>query len=189
MKTVLISSILLVCFLICCNQEKPKEFLELNEQQLKDIGFVFSEHGIYFKTNIPKNSDKYDLYCQKGYYNDKDEYGTRGILGMSRDKLDSLDSNRDSSDYYANLPALKVKYYFLKITHRNGKNIYGFSPVDEKVIPILLKQNKYNFDNKGDVIFYLKATDDLKKKLSYIDNLDEYIVRLVEKADDDSKEK
>ena len=183
MKTVALL-ILIICFIACTKQSEQSggsKYLELTEAQLRDIGFVINEKGIFFKTEIPVEDSKKLFEFVRGYLNTADNQGTRYIMGLERPSLEERLKKKDNPDYYDSLPAIKCDYYFVKIVEINGSMICSVEPHIAETIPIVVRQTKYNFKIKKDVIVYMKATKGLREKLSYINNINQYIVNINDK--------
>ncbi|OGU14164.1 MAG: hypothetical protein A2X61_07150 [Ignavibacteria bacterium GWB2_35_12] len=180
MKTIFFAFIIITLSLINFScQSDSKKYLELSESQLRDIGFVINERGIFFKSEVPENTKEGIFHCMVGYINTNDDQGTRMILAPARQNLGKI--VKENADYFDSLPVLKSDYYFAKIIEVSGENIYTSFWKKIVTIPILVKQTKYNFKIKKDVIVYMKASEGLKKKLSYVENLEKYFVTLSEK--------
>ncbi|MGA2298415.1 MAG: hypothetical protein ABSG15_12790 [FCB group bacterium] len=175
--------ILIVYFIACMNifaQSDNSKYLELTVSQLKDLGFVINTKGIFFKTEIPPEDSKKLYECMRGYYNTKVDEGTRYVMGYDCANTEDNSKNKENPSYYDKLPALKCDYYFVKIVEINGDTICSVEPHKTLAIPIIVRQEKYKFKIKKDIIVYLKATEGLKKKLNYVDNLEQYIVSLTD---------
>ena len=160
-------------------QTDTLKYLELNEEQLADLGFVINEKGIFFKTLIPESDRKRAMDLVRLYFNTPDDQGTKSILytGKSYDHEKKL-KNLDTPAYSDSLPALEVDYYFTKIIEVGGELICNVEPRGIETIPVLVRQQQYDYSIKNDVIVYLKLTDGLRQKLSYVEDLDKYIVTI-----------
>ena len=170
---------LLVTLINLKGQSDTVKYLELSYTQLKDIGFVINDRGIFFKSVIPDSDNVKGFKTMVGYLNTKEEQGTRSRWGDAKTNFDEI--KKDNTNYFDSLPVLNSDYYFIKIIDENGDNIYTSIWKKVETIPILVRQSDYNFKIKKDIIVYLKASVGLKKKLNYISNLDKYIVTLSEK--------
>jgi len=58
-------------FLLSYGQSDSFKYLVLTQDQLQDIGFVFNEHGIFFRSELPKDKLNENYYITLGYYNNK----------------------------------------------------------------------------------------------------------------------
>jgi hypothetical protein len=183
MKTALLLTIIL-CIFACTKQSQKsgsKEYLELTEAQLRDIGFVINDRGIFFKSEIPESDIMKTLNSVRCYLNTYDAQGTEYIMGTEQQSNEERLKKVDHPKYQDSLPAIKSDYYFVKIVEVNGGMICSVEPHKVATIPLLVKQGKYNFKIKKDVIVYMKDTKGLREKLSYVKNLDEYVVKLDDK--------
>ena len=173
--------ILILSFFACSKQSKQSvnnKYLELTEIQLKDIGFVINENGVFFKTEIPADDKISKLEYIRGYLNTPYDQGTHYNMNPDRPSHEELLKKIEHPGYYDSLPAKKCDYYFVKIVEINGSMICSVEPHKAEVIPLIVRQSKYNFKIKKDIIVYLKASKGLQEKLKYVENLDQYIVNL-----------
>jgi hypothetical protein len=183
MKTIKIIS-LIICLFACTNksgQSDGSKYLELTESQLREIGFVIIEKGIFFKTEIPTEDSKKLFEVVRGYLNTPDAQGTRYIMGLERPSQEERLKKINNPDFYDSLPPIKCDYYFVKIVEINGGMICDVEPHKTETIPIIVRQSRYNFKIKKDIIVYMKATKGLKEKLGYINNIEQYIFNLKDK--------
>ncbi|MFH1049521.1 MAG: hypothetical protein V1779_01165 [bacterium] len=172
----LFSILIAINILVQCNTNKNKEYLVLTNDQLIDLGFVINEKGVFFKSLIPDKDTKITFEYVRMYLNSATEQGTRYIMnvGQGYNFEESLKS-KENPTYSDSLPPLKLDYYFTKIVEVNGDMICDVEPRGVKTIPLLVRQSQYKFKIKKDVIVYMKLTDGLRKKLSYVDDWDDYI--------------
>lgn len=179
MKRILLALYLLVLATLCLHTKDaplPK-YLELSNEQLRDLGFVINKHGVFFVTEIPEK-DTYSFHCYRGYLNTKDDQGTVQIIDIMRDNLSTRLEKKENPTYFDSLPPLKVDYYFVKIIETDGDNIFTSDAGPVETIPILVRQKKYGFSIKEDIIVFMKYTEGLKVKLSYIEQHEDYITLL-----------
>ena len=99
-------------------------------------------------------------------------------LSTDRPSHEKLLLKVEHPGYYDSLLTTKCDYYFVKIVEINGDMICSVEPHKAVTISIIVRLSKYNFKIKKDSIFYLKSTKGLKEKLSYVINIDDYIVKL-----------
>jgi len=159
-------------------QADDSKYLELTEPQLRDIGFVINEKGIFFKSEIPSEDAKKYLTSVRGYLNTPDDRGTIHIFGTEYEGNEKHLKDKEKPVYFDSLNPVKCDYYFVKIIEIGGDMICDVDPHKAVTIPIVVRQTKYDFQIKKDVIFYMIASEGLRKKLSFVDNLNQYIVTL-----------
>ena len=169
-------------FYLSLGQTDSLKYLKLTTDQLKEIGFVINEHGVFFKSEVPERDNSKNIYKMICYFNNKYWSGTNMNLNI---KVKSKKTSKTLKNYpdslnFMNLPALKLDYFIIKIVEVKGDMICDIIYENINTIPVFIKQSDFDFSNKKDIIVYLKATKSLKNKLSYVDNLDGYIVKLLE---------
>src|SRR5208282_1057276 len=102
MKKNLILLVIIVITISLSNKasaQKPVKNLKLSEAELKNLGLVINDEGIFFKSFLPIGAEKYKDGEIMGFYNDKKTYGT--AIGQ--------DASDAQSDIYSSIPFDKLK--------------------------------------------------------------------------------
>lgn len=178
MKSLVVFLSILTLFPVIQLVAQDSNYVELSEEQLKKIGFVIDERGIFFKVALP-----HDGY-QKGrvffscisFYNGTDINGTMIGSGDPFSEQTIFEDDKEADVLNKKLKPIEVDYYLIRVLDLTGKQNFSFHRSDIEVLPILVKQSQYNFYDKRDIILYLKYTESLKEKLNDVDDLDSYVI-------------
>lgn len=126
----------------------------LNDEELKNIGFVINENEIYLNT-FKHGKDKSKL--KDGYvvswFNNKTDCGSSIASG----RIDIKEYTFPKDLFYAD-------YHIVRVSFVNGSNNLT-TKYKGRAIPIFVKNSDRNFSNKMDVVIYLKYTPELIQKL------------------------
>ena len=157
--------------------QAPK-YLELTQEQLKEIGFVFNTDGTFIKTIAVDTIIKDSVYYELSYMNGIDDEGSIITTGIKKKDTDSSFRKSTCKTNTCNL-YLKMPFSGFPIVSINAKDSVPHQMVGSKngirTIPVLLKQTNSTFKDKSDLVFYFEYTPQLAKKLNNIANLELYI--------------
>ncbi|MCK4662034.1 MAG: hypothetical protein KAT68_04170 [Bacteroidales bacterium] len=180
-KFVIFSFFFVLITLFVQAQSEDVKFIELSENQLKSIGFEIDQNGIFFRSVIPNDGyrdEKTEYIKEIGFFNGKDNFGTSmGRGGYTKDI--QFPGGSESCKYYNGITPINADYYIIRVVDLSGKENFSFHLKDVKVLPVLIKQSNYKFNDQRDILVYFKYTDQLKEKLKDIPNLDDYVYNYI----------
>jgi hypothetical protein len=134
--------------------------LRLDDQELKNIGFVIDDEEMYIKTYVydKYNESKTKYICE--WFNDKNNFGTSLISGNLEKFL-----KKDKKNRRYNIK--KSDYYIVRVTDVNGDINYDMGDYTGLVIPIYIDNKGFSrpYKNKQDVVIYLSYSPSLVKKM------------------------
>ncbi len=124
--------------------------LELDEVELKKIGFIINDDEICLNTYVPKK--EYVV----SWSNNKTECGSSMVSGGGLKEMYPKNKNFDM---------FNVDYYIVQVTFVGGSNNYTDTGYKGRAIPIYIRNSTRNYIAKYDVVIYLKYTPDLIERL------------------------
>ncbi len=130
--------------------------LTVSDDDLKNIGFVINNDGMYLETFMFDKEfgvDSTRFYIK--WFNDKTDYGEEMITGKFSD---------DSKEYQS-IRNKYPDYYIVKVVDINGNMNFDMN-YKGRAVPIYIRNSNRNYAGKTDVVIYLKYTKSLIEKLS-----------------------
>lgn len=161
--------------------QAPK-YLELNKQQLTELGFVFNTDGTFIRTFAPDSTRTDTFFYELSYMNGLDDEGS--ILAtwnksmMTKIMSDTTEFKKvcksKTCEMFYKIPCSNF-YSLLSISEKDSiPDLMVEISKDTRTIPLLLKQSDGIFNDKRNLVFYFVYSPDLAQKLSYIPNLNSY---------------
>ena len=133
--------------------------LMLSDDELREIGFVIDDNGIYLNTfKHGKDKSKYENGNVVSWYNNKTDCGSSMVSGGKEKDL------KKSFTFPQDL--FNADYYIVQVTFvEKGTNNLTTASFKGRTIPIYIRNSTRNYHAKYDVVIYLKYSLDLVEKL------------------------
>ena len=162
--------------------QAPK-YLELTQEQLKEIGFVFNTDGTFIRTFAPDSTRTDTAFYELSYMNGPDDCGT--ILAtwkkniMTKIMSDTTEFKKicksKTCEVFYKIPCSNLQFPLVSISEKDSiPELMVEISKDTRTIPILLIQSNGIFKDKRNLVFYIVYSPELAKKLTYIPNLNSY---------------
>lgn len=164
-------SVLLICG--WTNPGKP-EFLFLNSDQLKPLGIVLNDKGVFYKNQNPAwKQDKLPHSCLS-FYCGSDNYLTTNHYSES----EIIKAKNKSEKVLQALETTKNDFYPLLIGNTKGKQSLDSEtlPKDIKLFPVAICMSETNLRSRQDtIVVWFKPTAALQKALPENVKLEDYL--------------
>lgn len=141
---------------------KSNVALVMNDDELREIGFVIDNEEMYLRTCVTDNSylkQPKDI-CE--WYNNKKESGTLILNGNIETLLNEKDKKNKNYDIR------KTDYFIVMVTDADGNTIYKNNDYSGLVVPIYIDNKRRPYYNKTDIVIYLSYTPSLVNKMEIL---------------------
>ncbi len=174
MKTKLfLAFIAIVVICSWTNPAKP-EFLFLNSDQLKPLGIVLNEHGVFYKNynpnwkqdNLPNSY--LSFYCCSNNY----------LTTMHYTEKDVIQAKNKHEELLLNLETTKNDFYPVLIGNEKGKQSLDDETLakDMKLFPVAICMSETKLRSRKDtIVVWFKPTESLQKALPKNIKIEDYL--------------
>ena len=174
MKTNIITAFILLVSFSSCTKKNQVDFLYLNAAQLKPLGIVLNDKGVFYKNVNPNWKQDHEKYTGNAFYcTDKIFLAT-----IQFDKTDTLKIKNSADSILAGLELTKNDFYPLVIENpkRSPNFLHGNLPADMKLLPVAICMAETNLPTRKDtVVVWLRPTESLKKLLPEDIRMEDYL--------------
>lgn len=156
----------LITIVIICSWTTPtsKEFLFLNSNQLKPLGIILNEHGVFYKNLNPNwKQDNYKYSCLS-FYCCSDNYLTTNHY-MEADVIKAKNNNEQ---LLMKLETTRNDFFPLLIGNAKGEQSLDDEtlPKDLKLFPVAICMSETKLKSRKDtIVVWFKPTEALQKAL------------------------
>jgi hypothetical protein len=172
-KTIFIALVLLVIISSCTRKTQPN-FLYLNATQLKSLGIVMNDKGVFYKNENSNWKQNNERYAGLAFSCTNDNY----VSTMHFNQTDTLKAKNSADSILVSMELTKNDFYPLLIG--NTKGIQSLDnenlPADMKLLPVAILMAETNLPNRKDtVVVWLRPTESLKKLLPEGIHMEDYL--------------
>ena len=182
-KKLFLASIFVLTISSCTKKTQP-DFLYLNANQLKPLGIVLSNKGVFYKNENPAWNETREKYPCLAFYCTNDHY----LITKRFDVTDTLKRKNSADSLLVSMKMTRndfnpvfiggIKYRFAV----NNENAHA----DIKLLPIAICMAETNLPKRKDtLVLWLRPTESLSKLLPKGIHMEDY-VRSSEKVPDTS---
>ena len=166
---------LIIIVLICSwtNPTKP-DFLFLNSNQLKSLGIVLNENGVFYKNLNPNQKQDNLKYAGLSFYCCSDNYLTTSHYTAS----DVIKATNKNEKLLMKLKTTKNDFYPLLIGNTKGEQSLDDETLakDLKLFPVAICMSETKLQNRKDtIVVWFKPTEALKKALPKNIKLEDFL--------------
>ena len=161
---------------LMCGWTNPtkKEFLFLNSSQLKPLGLVLTDNGLFYKNLNPdwkQDKARYSclsFYCCRNNYLTTNHYTEKDVI-KAGNRIEKL---------LLKLETTKLDFYPLLIGNPKGDLSLDNTtlPKDLKLFPVAICMSETNINSRKDtIVVWFKPTESLKNSLPEGVKVEEYL--------------
>ena len=174
MKTKLfLAFIAIVVICSWTNPTKP-EFLFLNSNQLKPLGILLNENGVFYKNFNPDSKQDNMRYSCLSFYCCNDNYLTTNHYN----ETDVIQAKNKHEKVLLKLETTNNDFYPLLIGDTKGKQSLDNENLakDMKLFPVAICMSETNLQSRNDtIVVWFKPTEALQKALPENVKIQEYL--------------
>jgi hypothetical protein len=155
------------------NSTKPK-FLFLNSSQLKPLGIVLNEYGVFYKNQNPNWKQDNQRYSCLSFYCCSDNYLTTNHYK----ETDIIQANNKNEKLLLVLESTKNDFYPLLIGNTKGKQSLDNETLakDLKLFPVAICMSETKLRSRKDtIVVWFKPTEALQKALPENVKIEDYL--------------
>ena len=168
-----LTAIILIAISSCTKQVKP-DFLYLNANQLKPLGFELNNKGLFYKNENSIWNETLEKYACLAFYCTNNNYLTTKRFDVN----DTLKRKNSADSFLVRMKMTRNDFYPLIIGGINkyiGVNNEN-TPEDIKLLPIAIRMAETNLSKRKDtLIIWLRPTESLKKLLPKGIHMEDYV--------------
>ena len=172
-----------IAIVVICSWTNPTkpEFLFLNSDQLKPLGIVLNDHGVFYKNYNPDYEKDNLPNSYLSFYCCSDNY----LTTMHYTGKDVIEAKNKPERLLLNLETTKNDFYPVLIGNEKGKLSLDDEtlPKDMKLFPVAICMSETKLRNRNDtLVVWFKPTEALQKALPANIKIEDYLkVRPIEK--------
>lgn len=174
MKTKLFLSFIAVVVICSWTNPTKPEFLFLNSNQLKPLGIILNENGLFYKNLNPDwKHDNLPNSCLS-FYCCSDNYLTTNHYSES----DVIHANNKHEKLLLNLETTKNNFYPVLIGNTKGKQSLDDETLanDLKLFPVAICMSETKLRSRKDtIVVWFKPTEALQKALPENIKMEDYL--------------
>jgi hypothetical protein len=174
MKTTLFTALILLLTISSCTKRTQPKFLYLNAAQLKPLGIVVNDKGIFYKNENPNWKQDHETYIGNAFYCTAEIF----LSTIQFDATDTLKIKNSADSILAGLELTKNDFYPLLIGNPKGfpSFVHGNLPADMKLLPLAILMAETNLPTRKDtVVVWLRPTESLKRLLPENIRMEDYL--------------
>jgi hypothetical protein len=172
MKKNLVILVLLLITLISCLKSTKTNYLFLNSPQLKQLGVLLSDQGVFYKNKIQNFDQTQERYPYIGFYSTNDIY-LNSILYKENDTLKA--ENKDDS-VFIGVPVTNFDFYPILIGNTKGEYSLKKNFNNEKLFPVAICMSETKLPKRTDtLLIWFKPTEMLRKALPSEIKMNDYL--------------
>ena len=174
MKTKIFIAVIAMLVVCSCTKTTKPDFLYLNAKQLKPLGILVNDKGVFYKNENPnwkQDREKYEcmaFYCTTNDYVSSKHFNATDTL-KAVNSIDSLIVMKELT---------KNDFYPMLIGDTKGHQSIErkYMPEDMKLLPVAICMAETGLPTREDtVVVWLKPTESLKKALPANINMEDYL--------------
>jgi hypothetical protein len=170
-KNLVILVVLLITF-ISCSKSTKTNYCYLNGPQLKQLGVLLSNQGVYYKNKILNFEQTHERYPYIGFYSTDDIY-LNSILYKENDTL-KVSNKYDS--IFIGLPSTNFDFYPILIGNTKGEYSLKKNFNNEKLFPVAIFMSETKLPKRIDtLVIWFKPTEMLQKALPGEIKMNDYL--------------
>ncbi|MDR3651572.1 MAG: hypothetical protein P4L34_01220 [Paludibacter sp.] len=174
MKTKIFLAVILLGAISSCTRTSKHDYLYLNAAQLKPLGIVLNEKGVFYKNENPNWKQDNEKYPCLAFVCNNDNY----VTTIHFNTTDTLKTKNGTDSLLVNKELTKNDFYPLLIGDPHGKQSLDNEnlPADMKLLPVAICIAETKLVSRKDtVVVWLRPTESLKKLLPAGINMEEYL--------------
>jgi len=165
-----------IAFVVICSWTNPTkpEFLFLNSNQLKPLGIVLNEKGVFYKNYNPNWKNDHLPNSFLSFYCCNDNY----LTTMHYTEKDVIQANNKNEKLLLNLETTKNDFYPVLIGNTKGKLSLDDEtlPKDLKLFPVAICMSETKLRSRKDtIVVWFKPTEALLKALPANVKIEDYL--------------
>jgi hypothetical protein len=155
-----------IAIVVICGWTNPtkQEFLFLNSNQLKPLGIVLNENGVFYKNHNPNwKQDNLPNSCLS-FYCCSNNY----LTTIHYSEADVIRANNKHEKVLLNLETTKNDFYPVLIGNEKGKQSLDNETLakDLKLFPVAIRMSETKLRSRKDtIVVWFKPTETLQKAL------------------------
>jgi hypothetical protein len=164
MKTKTFSAFIAMVMICSWTNPTQPEFLFLNSNQLKPLGIVLNENGVFYKNQNPNWKQDNGKYSCLSFYCCGDNY----LTSNHYTEADIMKADNRSEKILMKLETTRNDFYPLLIGNTKGKQSLDDETLakDMKLFPVAICMNETKIRNRNDtIVVWIKPTAALQKAL------------------------
>ena len=163
-----------ILLLSCLYKSKSSEYIFLNRDQLKSIGIILSDKGVFYKNYNPNWKSDNERYPYLGILANK-TYLTTKLYGED----DQLKADNKYDRIFVKMEHTHNDFYPVLIGNTKGDLSFDNSvklTQNQKLLPVAICMSETkNLNRKDTLIVWFKVTESLKKALPQDIKIDDYL--------------
>jgi hypothetical protein len=166
----------IISIVIVCGWTLPtkSEFLFLNSNQLKPLGIVLNEHGVFYKNLNPNWKQDNVKYSCLSFYCSSDNYLTTNHYL----ETDVINAKNRNERMLMKIETTRNDFYPVLIGDTQGKQSLDDETLsnDLKLLPVAICMNETKLLNRKDtIVVWFKPSESLKKALPKNISIEDYL--------------
>ena len=173
MKTKIFMAVISMVVVCSCSKTTKPDYLYLNANELKPLGILVNDKGVFYKNEIPEWKQNNKLYtCLAFYCTNGDYISTRFFKAT-----DTLKMVNYTDSFIVRQELTKYDFYPLLVGDTKGNQSMDEDlPVDMKLLPVAICMAETGIPTREDtIVVWLKPTESLKKALPANINMEDYL--------------
>lgn len=174
MKTKLFLAFIAIAVISSWTNPTKPEFLFLNSNQLKPLGIVLNENGMFYKNQNPNWKQDHIPYSCLSFYCCANNYLTTSHYS----ETDEIKANNKLEKLLLNLETTKNDFYPVLIGNTKGKQSLDDEtlPKDMKFFPVAICMSETKLRSRKDtIVVWFKPTESLQKALPENVKMEDYL--------------
>ena len=157
----------------CCTKTDKAKYLFLNGAQLKQLGILVSDQGVFYKNRIPNYQEMKERFQYLGFYCTNDIY-LNSILYKENDTLRA--ANKYDS-LFISLPTSNFDFYPILIGNTNDEYSLKKNFNNEKLFPVAICMAETGLPKRSDtLIIWFKPSVSLQTALPSDVKVEDYLM-------------
>ena len=174
MKTNIVTALILLVTISSCTKKTQPDFLYLNAAQLKPLGIVLNDKGVFYKNVNPNWKQDHEKYvgmafcCTSKIFVSTSQYY----------ETEKLNAKNSPDSFLVSVEETKNDFYPLLIGNPKGSPSFdqGNFKAEMKLLPVAIRMAETNLpDRKDTVVVWLRPTESLKKLLPEGIRMEDYL--------------
>jgi hypothetical protein len=156
-----------------CTKTKTMKYSFLNGTQLKQLGIVVTDQGVFYKNHLPGSPEMKERFSYLGFYCTNDIY-LNSILYKENDTLPS--ANKYDS-LFISLPTSDFDFYPMLIGNTKGEYSLNRNVNNEKLFPVAICMVETNLPKRTDtLVIWFKPSSSLQAALPGDIKVEDYLM-------------
>jgi len=174
MKTTIFAALILLVTFSSCTKRTQPDLLYLSAAQLKPLGIVLNNKGVFYKNVNPNWKQDHVKYAGMAFCCNSGNFGST----IQFNENETLNAKYSPDSMLVSMEETKNDFYPLLIGNANG--VYNYRnenlPADMKFLPVAILMAETNLPTRKDtVVVWLRPTESLKKLLPEGIRMEDYL--------------